>query len=137
MITILLSFTVSVAFADQCAWVNGPVATDATRRLNTAKVLREWCEPCGEVAPSEPLVVTVAEAVPVAEGAFQVVVNGSKKLDLAYTYVPDTKPGEWVNLGLLSACPAEDISRSWKEPSIPGKTATPAPVASPQPADNH
>jgi hypothetical protein len=116
----LLASVIPEALADQCAWVDAPTAKAAASRLGKARSYRVWCEPCGEAAPGPAAQVRQVNVQPTGTGSFQVVVNGSEELDLAYTLVPDAG-GRWVNLGLAVTCGAQDVSASWTEPGSDAK----------------
>ncbi len=104
---ILLSIALLVsttAFADQCAYITKKQAQVAVSKLALSNSIIELCEPCGEITPVKKEITSLGYAHTGYENYFEVKVNG-KGIDLAYTY---TNLG--INMALLSACKATDVS---------------------------
>jgi uncharacterized protein (TIGR03382 family) len=136
MRTLLLALAASsallvpaIAHADQCAWVSKTEAISGARNLGSqfgAKYL-EYCEPCGDVAPTPVTVKSVSFSwADESHKYFQVKVNG-KMVDLAYAYVAmdldlDGKTDLYQNVGEASGCPVQDVS-STLEPSFVQQSA--------------
>lgn len=123
------------ARADQCAVLDKTTAAHAVDALHRYSDVVSYCEPCGELAPGEPVDTTGAEARRFA-GGFEVVLD-HQPIDLAYTYVR-TSSHRYENLAALVGCPTRGVSPSL---AIDDATSTgvlihadPTPVRSAEPA---
>ncbi len=137
MHTVLLSvvtatalFIPSLAHADQCAWVTKDQAIAAARTLGASFGTRylEYCEPCGDTAPTASMVKSVSFAW--ASGSydgrthFEVKVNGVG-IDLAYAYTLIDSDGDgdddtWGNVAARVGCDASGVSPQLDPASLPG-----------------
>jgi hypothetical protein len=118
----------SPARADQCAKNPTPVADRAAALVQKGATAVEYCEPCGDVAPSKPFTV---QSVSVRDG--ELLVNGAVA-DLAYLFLR-TGPDELVNVGLRTGCGASDVSEAIRngKPTGPVKARTPYSARGPLP----
>jgi len=111
----------SPARADQCAKNPKPIADRAAALVQQGATAVEYCEPCGDVAPSKPFTV---QTVAARDG--ELLVNGAVA-DLAYLFVR-TGPDELVNVGVRTGCGASDVSEAIRngKPTGPIQTRTSA-----------
>jgi hypothetical protein len=116
------------ARADQCAKNPTPVADRAAALVQKGATAVEYCEPCGDVAPSKPFTV---QSVSVRDG--ELLVNGAVA-DLAYLFLR-TGPDELVNVGLRTGCGASDVSEAIRngKPTGPVKTRPSSSARAPLP----
>jgi len=110
------------ARADQCAKNPIPVADQAAALVRPGATVREFCEPCGDVAPGKPYTV---QSVSTRSG--ELLVNGAA-VDLAYLFV-QTGPDEFANVGVRTRCGASDVSEAIRggRPTGPVRTRTSSP----------
>lgn len=101
-----LSFS---AFADQCAYISGTMASRGALLLSGAEIA-EVCEPCGERAA----IVSTAKvgSLMVRDTGYmnykEIVING-KGVDLAYTFVKIASK-RFVNVAKVIGCKADGVS---------------------------
>jgi hypothetical protein len=107
------------ARADQCARNAKPIADRAAALVTKGATAIEFCEPCGDVAPSKPFTV---QSVSVRDG--ELLVNGAVS-DLAYLFLK-SGPDEFVNVGVRTRCGASDVSEAIRDgkPTGPLKART-------------
>lgn len=110
------------ARADQCAKNPTSVADQAAALVKKGATVVEFCEPCGDVAPSKPFTV---QSVSVRDGAL--LVNGAVT-DLAYLFL-QTGLDEFANVGVRTWCGASKVSEAIRS----GKPTGPMTRPSPQP----
>ena len=108
-----LSFTNS--FADQCVVISKEQAMKAVKEyLKEGIQIYYFCVPCKDRAPKTEIIRDVQMSQDNSQWAspseFNIFVN-HEKIDLAYTYVPDSK-GNYVNLAFIIGCPTEDVSKN-------------------------
>ncbi len=101
-----LSFS---AFADQCAYISGTMASRGALLLSGAEIA-EVCEPCGERAAivSSSKVGSLVVRDTGYQNYKEIMVNG-KPLDLAYTFVK-VSPKRFVNVAKVIGCKADGVS---------------------------
>lgn len=124
LILLAAAFAPSLAFADQCAYLDAAAAERAVAVLKPGLSWITWCEPCGEATPGTARTIGEVKATPVPDSTYVEVSIDGAPIDLAYVFVQD-RPGKpaYRNLASLAKCPAQGVSRS-----IPGPTPTaPAP----------
>jgi len=109
----------TTARADQCAKNPKSVADQAAALVKKGATAVEFCEPCGDLAPSKPFTI---QSVSVRDG--ELLVNGAVA-DLAYLFL-QTGPDELVNVGLRIGCGASDVSEAIRggKPTGPIKART-------------
>jgi hypothetical protein len=132
---LLLVLLGNTAFADQCEWVTKDQAERAAAlfRAGPASFL-EYCEPCGETAPTKnspkPIAVDSngrrsVEVRAVDDGYFSLFINGAS-VDLAYSFY---KRGlaDWKNVAKTVGCEATGVSSSVRIPDdgTPARTTPP------------
>lgn len=120
MRSILLALLIapSLAFADQCAYLDAATAERAVKLLTPGMSWVPWCEPCGEAAPGPARTVREVEAKPVPDSPYVEVSVDGQPVDLAYVFVQDRAPKPtYRNLAVLAKCPVQGVSKS-----IPGPT---------------
>jgi len=93
-----------LAHADQCAIVDSAVATRAVDLARHSRAVIDYCEPCGDKAPSTPVSIRKADII---NG--RVMINGHH-VDLAYVYY-QVAGDEYRNLGLEAGCSAQQVTR--------------------------
>lgn len=102
----------SAAYADQCAYTSKQQAIAAVSRLDEGQTIYELCEPCGDTVPKAVKIKSVSAGTVGYELLWGVNVN-DRNIDLAYTYIDDSKnKNRKVNLANLASCPASDVSSS-------------------------
>lgn len=130
----LLLAALTVARADQCAWIERPVAVAAQRFLAPGTPWAALCEPCGEREPVGHVVGTTSIAPTPTPGLVELSIDG-QPVDLAYVFVRATPAdARLTNLAKLARCPASGVSAtigSPKPPPAPGGGLPDVPVPSP------
>jgi len=105
VIAVVLCAGSAIARADQCEVVDADAASWAQKVVTRGVMVAQWCEPCGDVAPTDPQKVATVSSTR-DKGGSRVQING-KRVDLAYTYV-QTGKSTWANVGMLVGCPMQD-----------------------------
>jgi hypothetical protein len=100
----------SIARADQCQLVDDEVATRALAALKGNPKVIQFCEPCGDKAPGEPVVANRVAKQRDVSGDYEVTID-RREVDLAYTYV-QTGLERYENVAALAGCPASGVSPS-------------------------
>jgi hypothetical protein len=104
---------VSVAYADQCEWVDEAVAQKAVALIREAGAVVEWCQPCGEEKPGPPRPVTSVEMHNVDDGRSRAIAVNGKDEDLAYLYVRSGSD-TWRNASKSSGCPSTGVTSEFR-----------------------
>lgn len=97
------------ALADQCAYITKKQALMAISRLNLEDTIYLYCEPCGEKYPQPLVIKSLSMETVNYQDYWQITVNG-QGIDLAYVFITSEVEQNWVNLAVVSACPASGIS---------------------------
>ena len=102
----------TVAFADQCAWIDKEQAREALHFAAAGTKFVELCEPCGDTLAK--VTVQTVESSKFQGAADQVhqevLINGEAK-DIAYVFIEEVAgSGEFKNLASLAKCKTTDVS---------------------------
>lgn len=100
----------AIAHADQCQLIDDDVATRALAAFKNHPKVIQFCEPCGDKAPGEPVVAERVTKERDRDGGYQIVID-KREVDLAYTYV-ETGLQRFENVAALAGCPASGVSPS-------------------------
>jgi hypothetical protein len=107
----VLSLAATAARADQCAWISKAQANKAKGLVKAGDWFSEFCEPCGDKAPSRARKVKSVSVGTPDPSYFELQING-EGVDLAYIFVARQKDGRYDNLSVKAGCPAEGVSKS-------------------------
>jgi hypothetical protein len=120
----------SIAHADQCQLIDDEVANRALAALKGHPKVIQFCEPCGDKAPGEPIVADRVAKTRGTTADYEITID-RREVDLAYTYV-QTGPSRFENVAALSGCPTSGVSPSLRvddsTPSAVMIQADPTPV---------
>ena len=111
----------SLAHADQCQLIDDEVANRALVALKGHPKVIQFCEPCGDKAPGEPVVADRVAKTRGTSADYEITID-RREVDLAYTYV-QTGPTRYENVAALAGCPASGVS-----PSLRVDDSTPSAV---------
>jgi hypothetical protein len=111
----------SLAHADQCQLIDDEVANRALAALKGHPKVIQFCEPCGDKAPGEPVVADRVAKTRGTSADYEITID-RREVDLAYTYV-QTGPTRYENVAALAGCPASGVS-----PSLRVDDSTPSAV---------
>ena len=100
----------SVAHADQCQIIDSETADRALAALKNHPNVIQFCEPCGDKAPGEPVAANRVAKTRGTTAAYELTID-RREVDLAYTYV-QTGPDRYENLAALAGCPTSGVSPS-------------------------
>lgn len=107
----VLSLAATAARADQCAWISKAEVNRAKALVKAGDWFSEYCEPCGDKAPSRARKVKAVSAGQPDPKYWELQINGSG-VDLAYVFVGRDKNGVFDNLATKAKCAADGVSKS-------------------------
>ncbi|GEM_PF-1552383 len=107
------AFIISImhtCYADQAEWIPKEYGSRALDLIQSNSEIRLYCAPCGDKGYQSVRVkrkkIKLVHAT-INERLYQIVINNSVELDLAYTYI--NQKGQWINLAILVGLKPEQV----------------------------